>query len=136
MPTDLTYHSNEGSLMDMCVVKSGYTVRSLTFLNTDTTSVAFVVQRFGHTNVPYPVTRQRFVSITLIIPSAKPVYKLNACLRRFTNEKLWYKSNATNTKRKLLSQHLRTQFANKQIVCVEYTGLDSDQEREIFQASK
>ncbi|KAI9462076.1 hypothetical protein HD554DRAFT_2027739, partial [Boletus coccyginus] len=50
--------------------------------------------------------------------------------------KLWFKSTATNTRRKLLPQHLRTQFANKQIVCVEYTQLNSDQEREIFQASE
>lgn len=57
-------------------------------------------------------------------------------MSRFTNEKLWFKSTATSTRRKHLPQNLRTQFANKQIVCVEYTELDGDQEREIFQASK
>ncbi|KIJ67382.1 hypothetical protein HYDPIDRAFT_37917 [Hydnomerulius pinastri MD-312] len=51
----------------------------------------------------------------------------------FTNEKLWFKATATSTRRKLLPQYLRTQFANKQIVCVEYTDLNADQEREIFQ---
>ncbi|KAG9312705.1 hypothetical protein JVU11DRAFT_7128 [Chiua virens] len=54
-------------------------------------------------------------------------------IQRFTNEKLWFKSSATNTKRKLLPQYLRTQFTNKQIVCIEYTELNNDQEREIFQ---
>ncbi|KAH0835739.1 hypothetical protein J3R83DRAFT_9564 [Lanmaoa asiatica] len=82
--------------------------------------------------------KQRLTSIQRysITPPAKRVYKLNTSFRRFTNEKLWFKSSATNARRKLLPQHLRTQFANKQIVCVEYTGLDDDQEREIFQASK
>lgn len=51
----------------------------------------------------------------------------------FTNEKLWYKSSAQNPKRKLLPSHLRTLFANKQVVCVEYNDLTDDQEREIFQ---
>ncbi|KAI5981513.1 hypothetical protein EDC04DRAFT_3022073 [Pisolithus marmoratus] len=51
----------------------------------------------------------------------------------FTNEKLWYKSSAQNPKRKLLPVHLRTLFANKQVVCVEYSDLTDDQEREIFQ---
>ncbi|KAH7886787.1 hypothetical protein F5I97DRAFT_1050037 [Phlebopus sp. FC_14] len=51
----------------------------------------------------------------------------------FTNEKLWFKPNITSPRRKLLPQYLRTQFLNKQVVCVEYTDLNDDQEREIFQ---
>lgn len=51
----------------------------------------------------------------------------------FTNEKLWYKSSAQNPRRKLLPQQLRTLFANKQVVCVEYSDLTDNQEREIFQ---
>ncbi|KAF8837162.1 hypothetical protein BDN67DRAFT_973331 [Paxillus ammoniavirescens] len=51
----------------------------------------------------------------------------------FTNEKLWFRASATNARRKLLPPQLRTQFTNKQIVCVEYNDLNNDQEREIFQ---
>lgn len=51
----------------------------------------------------------------------------------FTNERLWYKSSATNARRKLLPKQLIHQFANKQIVCVEYSDINPDQEREIFQ---
>ncbi|KAI6127029.1 hypothetical protein F5141DRAFT_1186273 [Pisolithus sp. B1] len=54
-------------------------------------------------------------------------------IQKFTNEKLWYKSSAQNPRRKLLPLHLRTLFANKQVVCVEYNDLTDDQEREIFQ---
>ncbi|KAI6144252.1 hypothetical protein BKA82DRAFT_4330975 [Pisolithus tinctorius] len=46
---------------------------------------------------------------------------------------LWYKSSAQNPRRKLLPQQLRTLFANKQVVCVEYSDLTDNQEREIFQ---
>ncbi|KAG0694706.1 hypothetical protein DFH29DRAFT_308592 [Suillus ampliporus] len=52
---------------------------------------------------------------------------------QFTSERLWYKSSATNARRKLLPRHLVNQFANKQIVCVEYNDINADQEREIFQ---
>jgi hypothetical protein len=51
----------------------------------------------------------------------------------FTNEKLWYKPSATNARRKLLPKQLIHQFSNKQIVCVEYSDINPDQEREIFQ---
>lgn len=51
----------------------------------------------------------------------------------FTNERLWYKPSATNARRKLLPKQLLHQFANKQIVCVEYSDINPDQEREIFQ---
>ncbi|KAG6336424.1 hypothetical protein ID866_2667, partial [Astraeus odoratus] len=54
-------------------------------------------------------------------------------LERFTNEKLWYKSSASNPKRKVLPQHFKTLFSNKQVVCVEYSDLSDEQEREIFQ---
>lgn len=79
-------------------------------------------------------TRQRLVSSLLIFLPTKSVYEPNAS--RFTGEKLWFKSTASGARRRLLPQYLKTQFANKQIVCVEYTELDGDQEREIFQASK
>ncbi|KAL4071943.1 hypothetical protein J3A83DRAFT_4093033 [Scleroderma citrinum] len=51
----------------------------------------------------------------------------------FTNEKFWYKASASNPRRKILPQPLRNIFANKQVVCVEYSDLTDDQEREIFQ---
>lgn len=51
----------------------------------------------------------------------------------FTNERLWYKPSKTNARRKLLPKQLIHQFANKQIVCVEYSDINPDQEREIFQ---
>ncbi|KAG2155215.1 uncharacterized protein EDB93DRAFT_91098 [Suillus bovinus] len=51
----------------------------------------------------------------------------------FTNEKLWYKTSATQARRKLLPKQLIHQFSNKQIVCVEYSDINPDQEREIFQ---
>ncbi|KAH7922254.1 hypothetical protein BV22DRAFT_1017693 [Leucogyrophana mollusca] len=54
-------------------------------------------------------------------------------IQRFTNEKLWFKGGTASQRRKLLPKHLMTQFANKQIVCVEYNDLNEDQEREIFQ---
>ncbi|KAF9233060.1 hypothetical protein BU15DRAFT_90488 [Melanogaster broomeanus] len=54
-------------------------------------------------------------------------------IQRFTNERLWFKPSATNARRKILPQQLRTQFSHKQIVCVEYCDLNDDQEREIFQ---
>ncbi|OAX36284.1 hypothetical protein K503DRAFT_673654, partial [Rhizopogon vinicolor AM-OR11-026] len=47
--------------------------------------------------------------------------------------RLWYKASATSARRKLLPKHLINQFANKQIVCIEYSNLSGDQEREIFQ---
>ncbi|KAG2043991.1 hypothetical protein BDR03DRAFT_850488 [Suillus americanus] len=52
---------------------------------------------------------------------------------QFTNERLWYKSSASNARRKLLPKQLIHQFSNKQIVCVEYSDINPDQEREIFQ---
>ncbi|KAG1878967.1 hypothetical protein F4604DRAFT_1755235 [Suillus subluteus] len=52
---------------------------------------------------------------------------------QFTNERLWYKPSARNARRKLLPKQLIHQFSNKQIVCVEYSDINPDQEREIFQ---
>ncbi|KAG2113577.1 uncharacterized protein F5147DRAFT_571425 [Suillus discolor] len=54
-------------------------------------------------------------------------------IQRFTNERLWYKGSASNSRRKLLPKQLIHQFSNKQIVCVEYSDINPDQEREIFQ---
>lgn len=51
----------------------------------------------------------------------------------FTNERLWYKLNRAYARRKLLPKQLVHQFSNKQIVCVEYSDINPDQEREIFQ---
>lgn len=56
-------------------------------------------------------------------------------MSRFTNERLWYKGITSNARRKLLPKQLIHQFSNKQIVCVEYSDINPDQEREIFQVS-
>lgn len=37
------------------------------------------------------------------------------------------------TARKLLPEKYRSMFENKMIVCIEYEGLNDDQEREMFQ---
>ena len=37
------------------------------------------------------------------------------------------------TARKILPEKYRVQFENKTIVCIEYEGLNDDQEREMFQ---
>lgn len=39
------------------------------------------------------------------------------------------------TARKLLPDKYRNLFENKTIVCIEYEGLNDDQEREMFQVS-
>ncbi|KAI0776980.1 hypothetical protein BD413DRAFT_444302, partial [Trametes elegans] len=49
-----------------------------------------------------------------------------------TNRKYWYRASG-DEKRILLPKPLIQAFGNKQIVCVEYNGLNDDQEREIFQ---
>ncbi|GJE94148.1 hypothetical protein PsYK624_103160 [Phanerochaete sordida] len=52
----------------------------------------------------------------------------------FTGDKFFYKENSNRTERgKLLPGQYKKVFANKQIVCIEYTHLDADSEREIFQ---
>ncbi|KAG6813438.1 hypothetical protein H0H92_011135 [Tricholoma furcatifolium] len=51
-----------------------------------------------------------------------------------TNDKLWYTdTGSSKTKRKLLPAKYRKLFANKQIVCVEYSDVGDSDEREIFQ---
>ena len=54
-----------------------------------------------------------------------------------TGEKLWYKDVQTTGRstraRRLLPDDYRKQFANKQIVCVEYQDITDSDEREIFQ---
>ena len=54
---------------------------------------------------------------------------------RRTNVKMWYKLSSSNRTGKLLPQKYRNQFASKQVVCVEYSEINDDAEREIFQAS-
>lgn len=52
----------------------------------------------------------------------------------FTNERLYYKQTpGCKQKRRLLSRAYINRFGNEQISCVEYDGLNEDQEREIFQ---
>ncbi|EKM51386.1 uncharacterized protein PHACADRAFT_213221 [Phanerochaete carnosa HHB-10118-sp] len=52
----------------------------------------------------------------------------------FTGDKFFYKENPSRTERgKLLPTQYKKVFANKQIVCIEYTHLDEGSEREIFQ---
>ncbi|KAH7910424.1 hypothetical protein BJ138DRAFT_1126889 [Hygrophoropsis aurantiaca] len=54
-----------------------------------------------------------------------------------SNDKYWYKltssSQSSKTLGKLLPEKYRRQFANKQIVCIEYQDLLDSDEREIFQ---
>ncbi|KAG6829907.1 hypothetical protein H0H87_009809 [Tephrocybe sp. NHM501043] len=52
-----------------------------------------------------------------------------------TNQKLWYTDNGgeSRQKKKLLPEKYRKLFANKQIVCIEYTDVSDHDEREIFQ---
>ncbi|KAJ3800978.1 hypothetical protein GGU11DRAFT_742007 [Lentinula aff. detonsa] len=55
-----------------------------------------------------------------------------------TGEKLWYKDDTSETskhgsKRRILPDKYRQMFANKQVVCVEYSGLTDADERDIFQ---
>ncbi|KAL1685009.1 hypothetical protein GGG16DRAFT_67161 [Schizophyllum commune] len=56
---------------------------------------------------------------------------------RRTGEKYWYKdiggTPKNQAKRKLLPEKYRKSFAKKQIVCVEYDGINETEEREIFQ---
>ncbi|KAL1719976.1 hypothetical protein EV715DRAFT_198185 [Schizophyllum commune] len=57
--------------------------------------------------------------------------------RARTGEKYWYKdiggTPKNQAKRKLLPEKYRKSFAKKQIVCVEYDGINETEEREIFQ---
>ncbi|KAG6859872.1 hypothetical protein C0995_002632 [Termitomyces sp. Mi166 len=55
---------------------------------------------------------------------------------RHTSQKLWYTDTGAGggkQKKKLLPLKYRKLFANKQIVCVEYTDVTDSDEREIFQ---
>ncbi|KAJ8501615.1 hypothetical protein ONZ45_g12096 [Pleurotus djamor] len=53
---------------------------------------------------------------------------------RSTKEKLYYKADPSSSKpRRLLPEKYRRLFANKQIVCVEYSDIPASSEREIFQ---
>jgi hypothetical protein len=50
-----------------------------------------------------------------------------------TAKRYWWKKQHGANAKALLPKTLQQAFANKQIVCVEYDGLTSEQEREIFQ---
>ncbi|KAF9483680.1 hypothetical protein BDN70DRAFT_799412, partial [Pholiota conissans] len=52
-------------------------------------------------------------------------------IRRTSNRKAYFVS-PVGSKRKLISDAMRSNFKNKQITCVEYEGLTGEQEREIF----
>ncbi|KAF4622648.1 hypothetical protein D9613_009045 [Agrocybe pediades] len=74
--------------------------------------------------------KQRLTAISLFmngqIPHRDP----------FTNEKLWYREPRDERAKKsykLLPLKYQKQFANKQIVCVEYQEITDADEREIFQ---
>ncbi|KAF8574234.1 hypothetical protein K439DRAFT_1372949 [Ramaria rubella] len=54
-------------------------------------------------------------------------------IQSFTNERLWFVDSKNGPKRKLLPPQYRTLFKNKQIVCIEYSELPADLEREVFQ---
>ncbi|KAJ3814063.1 hypothetical protein F5876DRAFT_73302 [Lentinula aff. lateritia] len=74
--------------------------------------------------------KQRLTSIQLfmdgMIPHRDPI----------TGQKYWYKisqsPNASEKKQQVLPDKLQTMFANKQIVCVEYSELSDLEERDIF----
>ncbi|KAJ3910738.1 hypothetical protein F5879DRAFT_928693 [Lentinula edodes] len=74
--------------------------------------------------------KQRLTSIQLfmdgLIPHRDPI----------TGQKYWYKipqsPNASEKKQQVLPDKLQTMFANKQIVCVEYSELSDLEERDIF----
>ncbi|GBE85557.1 hypothetical protein SCP_0800740 [Sparassis crispa] len=70
--------------------------------------------------------KQRLTSIQLFMDGL--ICHKDSC----TNKKYWYR-NGPGPKRALLPKQYMQTFANKQIVCVEYDGLNDDQEREIFQ---
>ncbi|PSR84196.1 hypothetical protein PHLCEN_2v5484 [Hermanssonia centrifuga] len=55
-------------------------------------------------------------------------------MRRFTQKRFWYKQGLDAKKQQLPKQYIQN-FANKQIVCMEYEGLTKEQEREIFQSN-
>ncbi|KAF8059847.1 hypothetical protein FPV67DRAFT_1707864 [Lyophyllum atratum] len=71
--------------------------------------------------------KQRLTSIQRfmdgMIPHRDPV----------TGEKLWYTDTGGKNRRKVLPEHIRTLFKNKQVVCVEYQDVTDSDEREIFQ---
>ncbi|KAJ3812586.1 hypothetical protein F5876DRAFT_37066, partial [Lentinula aff. lateritia] len=59
-------------------------------------------------------------------------------IQRYTGEKLWFKNDPSESsknaaKRKILPDKYRQMFSNKQVVCVEYSGLTDADERDIFQ---
>ncbi|KAJ3869502.1 hypothetical protein EV359DRAFT_76621 [Lentinula novae-zelandiae] len=60
------------------------------------------------------------------------------CVQTKTREKLWFKKDPSESpknaaKRKILPDKYRQMFSNKQVVCVEYSGLTDADERDIFQ---
>ncbi|KAL5500888.1 hypothetical protein ACEPAH_9275 [Sanghuangporus vaninii] len=92
------------------------------------------IQRFmdGQTLFTDPYTNlisQRLVGSCLL---ALWTAELNIFNSR-TNLKLWYKRQPWNERGKLLPPQYKKQFDLKQISCVEYTDLNEDAEREIFQ---
>lgn len=52
---------------------------------------------------------------------------------RFTKEKLWFLESDRDPKRTVLSSTYKSLFQNKQMVCIEYSELTPELEREIFQ---
>ncbi|KAH7873913.1 uncharacterized protein C8R40DRAFT_335975 [Lentinula edodes] len=76
--------------------------------------------------------KQRLTSIHLFMDGLIP-HKDSV-----TGQKYWYKEieptndEPTKTKKQLLPETLRKMFANKHVVCTEYIGLTSLEERDIF----
>ncbi|KIK68384.1 hypothetical protein GYMLUDRAFT_237447 [Collybiopsis luxurians FD-317 M1] len=96
--------------------------------------IIFAVKTFedGTENKTCIDGKQRLTSIHRfmdgLIPHRDPI----------TGEKLWFKndpseSSSSAAKRRLLPEKYRTMFANKQVVCVEYSDLTDGDERDIFQ---
>lgn len=71
--------------------------------------------------------KQRLTSILLFMDGQIPLIDPD------TNQRLYYKTPPGDTKKKLLPEQYRRLFAYKQIVCVEYSDLSGQNERDIFQ---
>ncbi|THG98166.1 hypothetical protein EW026_g3967 [Hermanssonia centrifuga] len=80
----------------------------------------------------------------IVWPEAKQIGLIDSLLRNyyvppvifykdaFTQKRFWYKQGLDAKKQQLPKQYIQN-FANKQIVCMEFEGLTKEQEREIFQ---
>lgn len=70
---------------------------------------------------------------------SREIVKPNRKFDSITGQKYWYKipqsPNTSEKKQQVLPDKLQTMFANKQIVCVEYSELSDLEERDIFKVN-